>query len=108
MRELSSRATGAALLGTALLLAGCGDGADTAATNNAAAPVAGANSFRIGNDASAMETVGSGSLPAGAQPLPMGNTADAAGNAMTGNSAAPASDSGGRAGNSATSNVSGM
>lgn len=118
MRKSIGRiAAGAALAGAALLSAGCG-GQSGSTTNNGAAALTGAtNDFAIGNDASAMETVGSNAGVA-VEAMPMSNMgAGGPGSGASGNSTAPAGDSasggggapgGDRGGNTVESNVSGM
>lgn len=107
----------AALAGAALLVTACGDrGGDAAANDGAAALTGATNDFAIGNDASAMETVGSGEGMGPAPALPTGNMAapTPSNNVGSGNLAAPAAGSAGgapggdRGGNTAESNVSGM
>jgi len=98
VRKFSAQSGAILLLGSALL-AGCGDGGSSSTNNGAAALPEGGNEFTIGNDASAMETVGS-NAGISAEPLPSMNMS------APGNAAAPAGAATG--GNRIESNVAGM
>lgn len=101
MRRPSLMAKALATIGISLVLAGCGGG-ETATDNSGAGPGS-ANDFAIGNDASAMEMVGS-NLAVGADMVPMNMAAPGGGNEATANSAGPAPSDG----NIVESNVAGM
>jgi hypothetical protein len=132
MQERSATIAAGAAFFLALLITGCGDRDDSASTNNSAVPVVeSVNQFTIGNDASAVETVGNSTSPFGGEAAATANVsgpggapsgsasggggaANVANSSASGNGTGPAevtgsgAPGGDRGGNTVQSNVSGM